>query len=406
MSELVVDPLAGHEKYRTIRPLGQGGMGEIYEAEHRGLGTRVVVKLLKAELAVGPRSVDRMRLEAQSLARLRHPNLVLVTDFDTTRSGLPFFVMELLVGRSLREEAEARPGPFAVDEALALVRQALAGLAAAHGTGLVHRDVKPDNLFVCDAPPLGGGRAVDELGPLRGRSVKLLDFGVAKVRDAGRLTPQPLAVPTETGVIVGTPRFYSPEQCLGKPADYRSDLYSLGLVLYRLLAGRNPFDGVRGVVELARAHAFQAPEPPSHWGGAAISPELDAIVLRCLAKSPDARFSSAAEMAGALAALSAGPAPWQQAPPASEPIAKLASRTVVMADTPEPAPAALNAVAPTANWPDAGSPAAPTAQPPPVPLPAPARSPQQRFRLGTVLLVVLVAALGGAGLAAALARLL
>lgn len=305
MTELEQDPLAGHGKYRAVRALGQGGMGEVFEAEHQGLGTRVVIKLLHAELADKPHLLDRMRIEAQALARLRHPNLVRVTDFDVTPAGRPFFVMEYLDGRNVKDEAEQRGGALPAGEALEIVRQALAGLAVAHEAGLVHRDVKLDNLFLVD-PPASASTASE---PLAGRTVKVLDFGVAKVLHAGEQAPAPLAVPTDSGVVVGTPRFFAPEQARGKPLDHRADIYSMGLVLYSLLAGRGPFDHATSVSEMARAHAFDLPEPPSHFAAQALSPRLDALVLRCLAKDPEERFPSAAELAVELDRVAAAVAP-------------------------------------------------------------------------------------------------
>ncbi|MCC6522978.1 MAG: protein kinase [Polyangiaceae bacterium] len=282
------DPLAGHERYRTVRTLGEGGMGQVLEAEHVLLGTRVVAKVLHERLAGQPALIDRIRLEAQALARLTHPNLVRVTDFDVTAAaGRPFLVMELLKGRSLREELAAR-GKLPVVEALALCRQALAGLGAAHEAGLIHRDIKLDNLFVCDP-----ARSGEE------RTVKVLDFGVAKVRDGSATAPAPLAVPTSTGVIVGTPRFFSPEQARGSPVDHRGDIYAMGLVLYMLLAGQGPFDDAINTTDMARAHVFREPDPPSKHGRG-VPPELDAIVLKALAKDPTARFASATAFAQEL----------------------------------------------------------------------------------------------------------
>ncbi|MDI1434688.1 serine/threonine-protein kinase [Polyangium sorediatum] len=280
--------------YRFLAPLGRGGMGDVVEAEHVALGKRVVVKLLQERHASRPDFVDRMRIEAQALAKITHPNLVQVTDFGQTAEGRTFLVMERLHGRDLREELEHRLF-FPVAEAIDVTRQALAGLAAAHDAGVVHRDVKLDNLFLCDAPD--GGR----------RLVKVLDFGVAKVINVmGDNTPLPLAFPTAEGVAMGTPRFFSPEQARGRPVDGRADLYAVGMVLYTLLAGRGPFDHITTLLELTRAHAFQVPEPPSRFATQALPAGLDAIVMKALAKEPAERFATARTFAAELERVADG----------------------------------------------------------------------------------------------------
>ncbi|MDI1443957.1 serine/threonine protein kinase [Polyangium sp. 6x1] len=280
--------------YRFIAPLGRGGMGDVVEAEHVALGKRVVVKLLQERHASRADFVDRMRIEAQALAKITHPNLVQVTDFGQTAEGRTFLVMERLYGRNLREELEQRKF-FPVAEAIDVVRQTLAGLAAAHDAGVVHRDVKLDNLFLCDAPD--GGR----------RLVKVLDFGVAKVISVtGESTPLPLAFPTAEGVAMGTPRFFSPEQARGRPVDGRADLYAAGMVLYTLLAGRGPFEHITTLLELTRAHAFQVPEPPSRYAAQALPAGLDAIVMKALAKEPVERFATARTFAAELERVADG----------------------------------------------------------------------------------------------------
>lgn len=282
------DLLAGSH-YRVIRELGAGGMGEVLEAEHRALGHRVVAKVMREELAGRPEMFDRMRVEGQALARIRHPNLVMVTDFGQTRSGRPFVVMELLRGRSLHEELYSK-AVLPVAEAAEIGRQMLLGLSAAHGAGLVHRDVKPDNVFLCESED---GRP----------SVKVLDFGVVKIVQAGRdpRTPEPLLVPTAENVTLGTPRYFSPEQtCGARDLDARSDLYSVGLVLYRMVVGRGPFDQYRRLPELFRAQATEVPLPPSAAAPQPIPAAFDRIVMRALAKSREDRFSDSLAFARAL----------------------------------------------------------------------------------------------------------
>lgn len=305
---LEADPLEG-TPYRSLSlpRLGRGAMGDVLEAEHTALGKRVAVKLLHAELSRGAEGAvlaERLRLEAQ-IARVVHPNLVAITDVGVTPGGRRFLVMERLQGRTLRDELTRR-GHFPVAEAVALQRQLLAGLAAIHRVGIVHRDIKLENLFLCDA--VDGGERV----------LKILDFGIAKIVEAELHpdAPAPLApaLATREGVAIGTPRFLAPEQAMGRPVDARTDLYTAGIVLYLLLAGRDPFFELRTFVELLRAHATATPLPPSRLAPQPVSAALDAVVLQALAKSPDQRFSSAAEFAEALSSALRGASPrWVQA---------------------------------------------------------------------------------------------
>jgi serine/threonine-protein kinase len=330
--------LLGGTPYRFLAPLGRGGMGEVVEAEHVALGKRVVVKLLHKHHAARHDFADRMRIEAQALANITHPNLVQVTDFGQTAEGRTYLVMERLFGRNLREELDER-GPLPVLEAIDIVRQALAGLSAAHAAGVVHRDVKLDNLFLCN--PIEGRRAV-----------KVLDFGLAKVIAVmGESTPAPLAFPTAEGVAMGTPKFFSPEQARGLPIDPRTDVYAAGAVLYTLVAGRSPFEELTTLLDIARAHAFQTPEPPSYWAAQAIPPELDEAVMKALAKAPEDRFESAlafaAELeriAGHVASSGAVVSRWERTEvmPSAPPTHR--TGLVSPTDPPAPAPDAATAV--------------------------------------------------------------
>jgi len=285
--------------YRAVARLGSGSMGEVLLAEHVTLKRCVVVKLLLPAFAADVGMADRLRLEAQAAATLGgHPNIVEVHDFGRTPAGRPYLVMERLVGRTLRQELRAR-GPLPVSEAVGLVRQLLCGLGAAHRAGLIHRDIKPDNLFLCER-----GQSVDGEGEPR---LKILDFGIVKV-SAGR-GPAPLALPTSEGMAIGTPRFLAPEQAQGRPVDARADLYAVGCVLFWLLTGRDPFQHHLGLFPLLHAHVNELPKPPSALAHQPISAALDRLVLCALAKKPKDRFSSAEAMTAALDALSPTAAP-------------------------------------------------------------------------------------------------
>jgi serine/threonine-protein kinase len=291
--------------YRLLRRLGAGGSAVVWEAEHLALARRVAVKLLRREHAGDPRTLERVRFEAQVLATLRHPNVMAVTDAGAADDGRPFLVMELLQGRSLLRELRER-GCLPIPEAIELMQQVLAGLAAAHAVGIVHRDVKLENLFLAEE----GGR----------RAVKLLDFGVAKAMpgstEAG--APVPPALPTQEGVPVGTPKFLSPEQARCLPVDARTDVYGAGMALYQLIAGRDPFYKAEGYVAQLQAHVYEMPAPPSALGPQPIPPEIDEVVLRAIAKSPEDRWASAEEFSWALTRAEAvlAPPPAPPAPPA------------------------------------------------------------------------------------------
>jgi serine/threonine-protein kinase len=268
-----------------------GGMGECYEAVHLGLGKHVVVKLLHQSIASDPnlrdRCADRLRVEAQALAAVDSPHLVSVSDIGCTPSNRPYFVMELLHGATLRDVLDQR-GAIPPAEAIAWTIQILAGLAVAHGMGIVHRDVKLTNVFLCDATPA------------RGPLVKVLDFGIAKVLHSTGLPFEGPKYATEPNSLVGSPRYVSPEQVGLGAVDARTDVYATSVLLYTLLAGVGPFPEAKTVLDLLNAHLHETPRPPSAVAPHFIAPALDRAVLKALAKQPGARFPSASAFAEEL----------------------------------------------------------------------------------------------------------
>src|SRR5438552_103568 len=263
-------------RYVIKRKLGSGGMADVYLAEDQELGGRVALKLLNDRHAADEQFVERFRREAQSAAGLNHPNIVSI--FDRGRAeGTYYIAMEYLEGRTLKELL-VRNGPTPTPIAIDYARQILGALAFAHRNGIVHRDIKPHNIVVRK-----DGR------------LKVTDFGIAR-SGASQMT--------EAGSIVGTAQYLSPEQARGAPVDARSDLYSLGIVLYEMLTGKVPFTG-DAPVEIAMKHLTAVPEPPSKLRPD-VPHDLDAIVMRALAKEPDQRYGSAEEMDADLARVARG----------------------------------------------------------------------------------------------------
>jgi eukaryotic-like serine/threonine-protein kinase len=263
-------------RYLIERKLGSGGMADVYLAEDKELGRRVALKLLNERHANDDQFVERFRREAQSAAGLNHPNIVSIFDRGQAE-GTYYIAMEYIEGRTLKELL-VRNGPTPIPIAIDYARQILGALAFAHRGGIVHRDIKPHNIVVRK-----DGR------------VKVTDFGIAR-SGASQMT--------EAGSIVGTAQYLSPEQARGAPVDQRSDLYSLGIVIYEMLTGKVPFTG-DAPVEIAMKHLNAVPEPPSKLRPE-IPHDLDAIVMRALAKEPDQRYASAEEMDADLARVARG----------------------------------------------------------------------------------------------------
>jgi eukaryotic-like serine/threonine-protein kinase len=291
-------------RYRLVRRIGAGGMGEVWAAHHQALRRDVAVKILRPETRGDAAAVARFEREVRATFELRHPNTVRVFDYGVTEDGLWYYAMELLDGRDLHAIV-AHDGPLEPRRAARLVQQAARALAEAHARGIVHRDVKPENLFVTS---LGA----------EGEFVKVLDFGLAKLARAERS-----ASLTAHGWAVGTPKWASPEVAGGGGAHPGSDVYGLGAVLYFCLCGAPPFDYV-DVGATIRAHLSQSPVPPSQRRPG-IPSSIDAVVMRCLEKDPTQRFHSALDLAAALdAAIAAAPSPVTD--PAVPPVRATGSR--------------------------------------------------------------------------------
>lgn len=281
--------LAG-TSYRPLGLLGKGAQGFVLDAVHVALGKPVVIKVPHAKHGLDRRITERVELEAQALARMSSPHLVGVHDFGVLSDGRPFFVMEKLHGRTLKAEVRER-GPLPVAEAIAIARQVLAALAVVHHGGLVHRDVKPDNVFLCDGAP--GGE----------RLVKLLDFGVAKVVPGSAGAVVSALAPTMSGIAIGTPRFLSPEQARGTPIDARADLYAVGVLLFWMLCGRDPFSHHTDITAVLMAHAIEPPPKVSTIATTTIPITLEDAIHRALRKQPEERFASARAFDAVLAAI-------------------------------------------------------------------------------------------------------
>jgi len=265
---------ASQHRYQIRELLGRGGMSEVYRGFDAQLKRPVAIKRLRSDLAMNPVFRARFRREAQAAGRLSHPAIVAVYDTgeerDATGSSIPFIVMELVEGRSLRD-ALRQEGKLSPRRALELTAGVLDALACSHAAGIIHRDIKPANVMLT-----------------LGRRVKVADFGIARaVSDSS-------GTATMAGTVIGTAQYLSPEQARGETADVRSDLYSVGCMLYELLIGEPPFTG-DSMVSIVFQHISEPPSPPSATNRG-ISADIDAIVLRALAKDPADRYQSATEM--------------------------------------------------------------------------------------------------------------
>jgi serine/threonine-protein kinase len=268
----------GNGRYVLQRLLGEGGMASVHLAYDSVLDRQVALKSMHSELGRDDSFKERFRREAQAVARLEHPNIVTVydsgEDVAADGSSTPYIVMQLIDGKGLREtinEAVAQYGAVPTEEALKVTVGVLNALEASHDMGLVHRDIKPGNVMF------------DRKG-----NVKVMDFGIARALESG------VTSMTQTGMVVGTPQYLSPEQALGKPVDARSDLYSVGVMLFEMLTGQLVFDG-DSAFSIAYKHVQEEPPAPSSLNRS-ITPAVDAYVAQALRKDPAHRFQSAAAM--------------------------------------------------------------------------------------------------------------
>ncbi len=279
-----MEPGARLGPYEIIAPLGAGGMGEVYRARDTRLGRDVAIKVLPAEFASDPDRLRRFEQEARAVAALDHPNILAIHDVGT-HEGAPYLVTELLEGESLRQRLEG--GPLPPRKVLGVAIQVASGLAAAHEKGIVHRDLKPENLFVTS-----DGR------------VKILDFGIAKLAPRGQadLAARPTVVGgTEPGFVIGTAGYMSPEQVRGLSVDHRSDIFSLGCVLYEMATGRRAFDRGTAADTMAAILTEEPPDPSSLT--VSVPSALSRVIAHCLEKRPEDRFSSASDLAFDLQAV-------------------------------------------------------------------------------------------------------
>ncbi|HET9954485.1 MAG TPA: serine/threonine-protein kinase [Polyangiaceae bacterium] len=275
------DPVVGQVlsgTYEVLRVIGEGGMGRVYEARHSRLGKkRFAIKMLHHELARQAEVVTRFQREAEAASALSHPNVVTVFDVNTAPDGRPYIVAELLEGEQLGEHLERR-GKLPVREAVSIVRQICRALERAHDLRIIHRDVKPENVFL-----------VSGLS-----EVKVIDFGISKVSDG-------TATLTKAGMVMGTPDYMAPEQARGDTVDARADVYAVGAILYRAVTGRKPFEGLDPMATLTAAMVQEPPRPSTLEPSIPLSLEL--VIQHAMAKKANERFQSMVELDRALEAF-------------------------------------------------------------------------------------------------------
>lgn len=298
-------------EYQILDCIGEGGMGTVYSAVHPIIGKKVAIKVLSARLAKNKNAARRFVLEARAVNDIQHPGLVDIFSFGRLTDGRHYYVMEFLEGRNLGDVLRERVR-LPAREVIPVFLEVGRVLVAVHAKGIVHRDLKPENILLLSGGPAGGHK------------VKLVDFGLAKLLEGVPAQLSETSPQTAAGVNVGTPHYMSPEQCQGHKVDARSDLYALGVLMYESLTGRLPFDG-RSPVDIWQAHVEKMPRPPIDLAPKMVTPALNELILRLLAKRPDERFQSAGEFCGALEGLTAEGLP-RTAPASKSAAAAPASR--------------------------------------------------------------------------------
>ncbi len=266
--------------YVITRKLGEGGMGAVYLARQQAINQDIAIKVLHGRAAESAEIIERFNREARVISMLTHPNIIRVFIFGRTPDNLMYLAMEYVKGRELREEL--RQGPMDELVAIKMMKQTCSALQEAHDLDIVHRDLKPDNILLTE---------------FRGEShfVKILDFGIAKITNQESSEKQL----TQAGIVYGTPEYLSPEQAQAKNLDHRTDIYSLGVMLYEIMVGKVPYQST-SAVEVLTMHVFNEPVPPSQVAPGRVAPTMEGIIMKAMAKNPDHRFASALEMFRAL----------------------------------------------------------------------------------------------------------
>ena len=391
-------------RYRIVRKLGEGGMGEVYAAEHIHIEKRFAIKLLRPEIVSNAEAVQRFRQEARSSSSIGHRNIIAIEDFGQLPDGRIYMCMELLNGAALNDLLQT---PLTPDRMLNIMIQTGHGLAAAHAKNIVHRDMKPENIFVT-------------IGPNNEDVPKILDFGIAKV--SGNDGQNNL---TRTGTIFGTPFYMAPEQALGNAVDARTDVYAMGVIMYEVFAGTLPFQG-ESFMGILTQHITTDPEPVEQRAGKAgrvLPVGLAEVITRCLQKNPTARFQTMDELVNALVAIyrsvaGAGMSTYMEAFPVNPTGAHIVAPTpppmtgpvqvaAQVAPTAPPYGGPGSGQAPAAPAPYAGPGSAPYAGPGSAPVPVVAAAtasssvpalPPKKSKLGLIIAILVV--LGGGAAAA------